>query len=261
MPDFLPVLIIAIVCLVALLLVFGGGFISFPYSRAYPSRYLPSDRTIEFNYFEVSYISGEENVGYVGGEVSNGVFATEEKRTGFNVLNPDEVSEALINLKVWNTNYYGRMIILVNGKEVYADYPPVGEKLIGFDPSVLKENNILEVKAENSGWKIWAPTVYAFDMDVKVDYLARKTKTFDFELTDLETEYMDKARIVVFGDRQGTGNLDIRINDVKVYEGITTVYKDFPVSVLKTGNNTIEFSTEPNTRYDISSAQIILFFG
>ena len=73
-------------------------------------------------------------------------------------------------------------------------------------------------------------------------------------------EYIRKARIVVYAERKGTGNLDIKVNGVKIYSGITTVYKDFPVSVLQTGNNTIEFSTEPNTRYDISSAQVILFF-
>ena len=229
-------------------------------SGTYPYRYIPSDRTIEFNYFEVSYTAGEENVGYLGGEVSNGVFATEEKRTGFNVKNPDEASGALIDLKVWNTNYYGKIIISINGQEFYRDYPPFGEKLIGFDSSILKENNILEVNAESSGWKIWAPTVYAFDLDVKIDYLARKTKTFTFDLTDLETEYMENARIVVFGERDGTGNLDVRINGIKVYSGVTTIYKDFPLSVLKTGNNTIDFSTEPNTRYDISSAQVIIFF-
>jgi len=260
MPDFLPVLIIAIVCLIGLLLVFGGGFVSIP-SRTYPYRYLSTDRVIEFNYFDVSYTTGEEKIGYVGGEVSNGVFAIDEKRVGFQVKNLEEVSGVFINLKVWNTNYYGKMIISVNEKEVYRDHPPVGEKLIGFDSSVLKENNILEVKAESSGWKIWAPTVYAFDLDVIVDYTGKRTKSFNFELSDIETEYMDKARIVVFGERKGTGDLDVRINGVKIYSGITTVYKDFPVSVLKTGNNVIEFSTEPNTKYDISSAQVIIFFG
>jgi len=260
MPDFLPVLIIAIVCLIGLLLVFGGGDLIFRPSERYPYRYLPADRTIEFNYFDVSYMPGEEHAGYVGGEISNGIFVTKEKRVGFKVSRPEEVSEALINLKIWNTNYYGKIIILINGQEVYRDHPPVGEKLIGFDTDILKENNVLEVKAESSGWKIWAPTVYAFDLDVNVDYLAKKTKSFTFELTDIETEYMEKARIVVFAEREGTGNLDIRINGVKVYSGITTVYKDFPVSVLNTGDNTIEFSTEANTKYDISSAQIIIFF-
>jgi len=176
MPDFLPVLIIAIICLIAFLLVFGGGDLIFRPSRTSTYRYLPPDRTIEFYNFEVSFTTGEEKVGQVKGEVSNGAFVSEEKRIGFRVSDPDEVSEILINLKVWNTNYYGRMIILVNGEQVYADYPPVGEKLIGFDRSILKVNNILEVRAESSGWKIWAPTVYIFDSEVIANYFGKKPR-------------------------------------------------------------------------------------
>ena len=259
MPDFLPILIIGVICLIAFLIVFGGGIITATPSRT-RSAYLPEDRTIELGSFSVYYTASEGKTGYVGGEVSNGIFSREEKRIGFSVSNPEEVSEAFIDLKVWQANYYGRFIILVNGKEVYADYPPVGEKLIGFDTSTLKKDNILEVKAESSGWRIWAPTVYSFDSDVVVNYLGKKTKSLNFELSKLETDNMEKARVVVFGERKGTGNLDIMINGVKIYSGITTLYKDFSVDNLKTGNNTIEFSTEANTTYDISSAQIIIFF-
>jgi len=259
MPHFLPVLIIAVICFVGLLLVFGGGFVSTQPEK--PSHYLPSDRTIEFSNFEVYYTSSEEKAGYVGGQISNGVFAVERKRIGFQVTIPEEVSEAFIDLKVWNSNYYGKMVIWVNGKDVYVDYPPVGEKLIGFDKSVLEKDNILEIEAESSGWRIWAPTVYNFDSDVLINYLGKKTKSFTFELSDLEAQNINKARVTVFGDREGTGNLDILINGVKVYSGITTAYKDFSASVLRAGNNTIDFSTEPYTKYDISSAQVILIFG
>lgn len=257
MPDFLPVLIIAIIAFIGLLLVFSGGFVSTPTT---PSRYLPADRTIEFNSFEVSYVSSEAKVGYVSGEISNGVFGKEEKRIGFQVSDPDEAFEVFIDLSNQEANYYGKMIILVNGKEIYSDYPPVGEKLIGFDTNILQKDNILEVKAESSGWRIWAPTVYDFNINVIVNYFGKKTKRFNFELNDLETKYMNRARVVVFGDRKGVGNLNVFVNGVTVFSGVTTVYKDFPTSVLKTGNNTIEFSTEVNTTYDISSAQVIIFF-
>lgn len=261
MPDFMPVLLIAVILFVGLLIVFGGGLVSVPYgSHGQPSRYFPSDRTIDFNNFEVYYTSSEEKGGYVSGEVSNGVFAKEDKKIGFQVSRPDEVSEALLGLKVWNTNYYGRFIVLVNGKEVYAGYPPVGEKLISFDKSLLKDDNVLEVMAESSGWRIWAPTVYSFDLNTEIDYLGKKTKSFTFDLNEEETKYMTKARIVVFGDRTGVGSLKVRINGEEIYSGLTTAYQDFPTSILLTGNNTIDFSTEPNTTYRISSAQVIVFF-
>ena len=258
MSSFLPVLIIALIIFIGLFLVFGGNFVYTPSKE--PSRYLPADRTIEFKNFEVYYTSSEEKIGYISGEVSNGLFLREDKKIGFQTKTPEEASEAFVELKVWSSNYYGRMAILVNGKEIYVDYPPIGEKLIGFDTSILKKDNILEVKAESSAWRIWAPTVYVFDLNADINYLGKRTKSFTFELSDIETEYMDKTRIVVFGERKGVGNLDVMINGVKIYSGVTTAYKDFPTSSLRTGNNTIEFSTEPNTRYDISSAQVIVIF-
>jgi hypothetical protein len=258
MSDFLPVLVIAVILFVILLIVFGGNFISFfPTSSRHN---LPPDETINFGSFETYYTASEVNAANANGEVSNGIFQKNDERIGFIAMNPDKVSEGLIDLKVSDTNFYGRMVISINGKDVYSDYPAVGETLISFDSNILQENNILEVKAESSGWRIWAPTIYDFSLGVKLDYTGKRSKSFIFELSSLETRYMTNARVVAFGNRTGIGNLIVTANEVVVANGATTLYQDFPTSVLRTGNNTIEFSAEPNTTYDISSAQLILFF-
>jgi len=258
MPDFLPVLLIAVIVFIALLIVFGGNVFEITPEREHNR--LSDQRIIELGGFSVYYTASEDKVGNVSGEISNGIFSKEEKRIGFAVSNPEDVSEAFIDLKVSQTNFYGRMIILVNGKEIYSDYPPVGEKLIGIDTSLLKKDNILEIKAESSGWRIWAPTIYDFSSVITVDYIGKKTKSFDFELSDLEFDNMVKARVVVFGNRLGPGNLNVLVNGVKVYSGVTTVYKDFSTDALREGNNTIDFYTEPNSTYDISTSQLIVFF-
>ncbi len=261
MPDFLPILVIGIICLIGLLLVFGGGGFIFGPSSTTTRIGLPADRTIEFHSFNVFYTTGEETASHVGGEVSNGIFAVDEKRIGFQVSDIEEVFDSFLKLKVWNANYYGKLVILINEKEVYRDHPPVGEILIGFDNSILERNNILEIGAESSGWRLWAPTVYIFDLDVVVDYTGERAKSFTFDLTDKEKNYLNRARIIVYADREGPGKLDVMVNDVKIYSGVTTIYTDFSTNTLKAGNNTIKFSTEPNTRYEVSSAEIILFFG
>ncbi len=255
MSEFISVLIVAIVIFLALLLAFGGGAVVQP-----PSGHIPADSTIEFGSFTVYYTSSEETTGRVSGEVSHGIFDNQGKRIGFQVQTPEEVSDALINLRISDSNYYGKFIVLVNGKEVYADYPPVGEMMISFDPKVLSKDNVLEVQAESSGWKIWAPTVYDFESDVIIDHLGRKSQSFVFNVSDTEIKYLDKVRVVAFGDRKGPGDLFIRINNVEVFRGVTTVYKDFPMSRLRAGNNTIDFSTEAETTYDITSAQVLLLF-
>lgn len=256
MPDFLPILLLAIVIFAVLLIVFGGGFVSVPSEH----RYLTEDTSIEFGSFEVSYTASEINATSRSGEISNGVFNKNEERIGFIAMDPSDVSESLIDLKISNTNSYGKMFISINGKEVYSDYPAVGETLISFDPSILQENNILEIRCESSGWRIWAPTIYDFSLDIKLDYTNKKSKSFVFEISDLEKQYMTNARIVAFGNRTGVGDLIVSVNTMVIASGVTTLYQDFSASVLHAGNNTIEFYVEPNTSYHISTSQLILFF-
>jgi len=258
MPDFIPVLIVAILGLIVLLLVFGGGFGYY----SYEGRIAVSSKTIDLGKnFIVSYSLGEETVSSFGGEVNNGLFSSLDKTIDFDIEKIEDVSEAAIKLKTWNSNYYGNFMIFINGNEVYRGAPAIGDKTIGFNTSILMTNNVIEVKAENSGWKIWAPTVYIFDIDVFVSYTSGEIQTFDFNLTNFEVMNVNRGRFLLFGTREGFGNLDARLNGVEIYSGRTPIYIDFAVDGLRTGINTLDLSTEPDTRYNISSAQIVLFFG
>jgi hypothetical protein len=258
MPDFIPVLIAAILGLIVLLLIFGGGFGFFPYG----GEELDSSRTITLGEdFTVSYLLGEETVATFGGEVNNGLFSNLEQRNDFDIEKIGDVSEGIIKLKIWNSNYYGNFMIFINGKEIYIGAPSIGEKSISFNSTVLETNNVIEVKAESSGWKIWAPAVYIFDIDVSVSYKGKQTQSFDFDLTNTEVTNVNRGRLLVFGTREGNGNLEARLNGIEIYAGRTPIYIDFAVDTLRRETNTIDLSTEPNTRYNISSAQIVLFFG
>jgi hypothetical protein len=259
MPEFVQVVAVAIVAFIFLLLAFNSSFDFSGISDSGNTRYAP-DRTVEFNNFQVYYTASEDRTGHLEGEVSAGVFSSVDKRVGFQVANPNLASEAVIVLNTIDTNYYGKIIVLVNGKQVYADNAPIGEVAINFDRSLLSENNVVQVVAESSGWRIWAPTVYRFSMDVVINYYGRKSVDYIFNITDAEISRLQRARINVFGSRDGAGNLNINMNGVRIFSGVTTVYKDFATSILREGNNTIDFSTEPNTKYDITSAQVILFF-
>ena len=188
------------------------------------------------------------------------MFAGKDKSISFEIPNPSDATEGILKLNVENTNLYGAMIIRINGYEVYRDYPRIGRHTITFNGRNLTSNNVLDFIAESSGWKIWAPTVYVFDSDVSVDYIGRQTQTFSFNITNLELVNTGRARIVVFADRQGVGDIIIRVNGVEIYRGLTNVFTDFPVDILKEGDNIVEMSAEPNATYRVSSAQIIIFF-
>jgi hypothetical protein len=260
MPDFVPVLVAAVLSLIVLLLVFGGSMFFSPVSRQGGIK--SSSKTIVLGEdLVVMYVEGQENLTSFGGEVTQGLFGNSEKKINFDVDNSKDASEGIIKLRLWNSNYYGNLFVNVNGEEVYRGAPQIGEKTIIFDGDILKDTNTIEVQAESSGWKIWAPTVYIFNADLSVNYLGRKTQSLSFDLTNLEITNVNRARLLVFGTRDGSGNLNARLNGREIFSGLTTVYTDFGIDTLRVGNNTLELSTEKNTRYNITSVQLVLFFG
>jgi hypothetical protein len=257
MNDFIPVLVVAVLGLIALIFIFSGGF-----GFGGIGRISESSRTVTLGAdFTVSYDVGEKDILAWGGEVNSGLFSNLEEREEFDIENVGDVSEGTIKMKIWNSNYYGNLLMYVNGEEVFNGAPLIGGKTVNFDASVLKSNNVLEVKAENSGWKMWAPTVYILDVDLSVSLESKKTQSFEFELSGLEVESLNRARLLIFGTRNGAGNLDVLLNGNDIFEGKTPIYTDFAIDNFKAGTNTIELSADPNTEYNITSAQVVLFFG
>jgi len=208
----------------------------------------------------VMYVEGQKNITTLKGEVSQGLFGGASKKIDFAVDNYRDASEGVIKLKTWNSNYYGNFIITINKEEVYRGTPEIGEKTIIFNGDILKSDNIIEINAESSGWKIWAPTVYIFDADLSVNYLGKKTQSLSFDLTNVEVNNINRARLLIFGVRDGSGEIVAKLNGREIFSGFTTVYTDFAIDTLQVGNNTLDLSTEKNTRYNITSVQIVLFF-
>lgn len=253
MTDFIPVLAAAILSLMILILIFGNFLIFGDVTEGGKREILLGES------FEVTHSVAEEIVADVDGRVFNGLLTGEEQRKEFDLERYDEVSEALIRLKVLDSNYYGNMIIGLNGKEIFRD-APVGQKTISVDPELLKRGNFLDVKAEDSTWRLWAPTVYDFELDMDIIYEGKKSQTFEFNLSKEEIVHLNYARLLVFGNRDGTGKLIVRVNGNEVFTGRTTIQTNFDPEILHVGTNRLELSAEPNTEYDISSAKITLFF-
>jgi len=258
MPDFIPVLIAAILGLIVMMLVFSGGFDFYGTG----GKISQSSRTITLGEdFTISYSVGENTVSEFGGEASNGLFSYSEQRSDFDIENVGDVTEGTINLNTQNSNYYGNLMVYINENEVYRGAPNIGDKSISFDGSILQSSNSIRAVAETSGWKIWAPTVYIFDADVSVSYESRKSLTSEFEMTPMEVNSLSRARLLIFGTRKGDADLEARINGVEIFSGRTPIYIDFAIDQLQEGINTIDLTAGPNTNYNISSAQVVVFFG
>ena len=254
MPEFIPVLIAAVLLMVVLLIAFSGGI-------EVPSPAISNSRTILLGEdVLVANSVGESPVSFFNATVSNGLFSQESKKVFFTVTNPGDVSEGRLKFDVFETNLYGNLLFFVNGKQVFNQPAEVGSHGFTFKNGIFNADNELEVKSESSGWKIWAPTIYKLKGNLSVSFLGENFETFDFNLTKLEILNVKTARLRVFGTRFGLGELIAKINGVQVFSGFVDVDQLIQADVFKEGLNTLELSSERDSRYDLTSVQVVLFF-
>ncbi len=283
MSDFIPVLAAGLVLLAILFIFFGGIQIvpTQPSPRGvFGEEEIPSpppmSGTIGFpqesirhipiaNDFSVSFESGEKSAAALrNSSVENGVFGKIDRQVSFDAQNQQDISSARIKINVTNTNLYGNLVVGLNEETLFNNYSVIGKVEVPINVSMLKPtNNILSIEASSSSWRIWAPTVYIFDADTLINYYSFKSKSFDF-LLDGGIQTISGGRLVlVVSKKEGSGNLIADINGVEIYRGNDSrlVVADFPASYLTQGkSNTLQLFSEKGAKYDISSAEILLFY-
>ena len=254
MTDFIPILVAAILSLIILVIMFAGEIVFF--SPAVKT----GERVILLGEgFEVFYDIGEEIVADEEGVVTNGIFSGNHDQIAFEVGRHTEATEATVDLYIFDSNYYGNMILNLNGEEVFRG-AHIGDKMMPIDPEILEKDNILSVSAEGSTWRIWAPTVYEYSINMDVVYEGKKIKSFEFDMNEDEVSNIKHARIVIVGKRTGYGELLVYINGEEAASDYVAMQKNFPTDILKVGENKVEIMAEADTSYDIDFAKIFLFF-
>lgn len=283
MPDFLRVFAAGVILLAVMFLFFGGLKIWPAAPRASTGGFeeeVPSPppvsgligypqeavRTITLaNDFSVSFESGDKSVATLKkSSAENGIFGKIGREVSFDAAGQENIRSARIRMNITDTNLYGFLVASLNGEEVFNNYSLIGRLDIPINISRLKpSNNILKIESTNSGWKIWAPSVYLFDADMLISYYNLKAGSFDF-VADSGIKSITGARFVaVISKKEGPGNLIARINGKEIYRGNNSrlAVGDFSASDVSLGAaNTLELMTEKDTSYDISSAEILLFY-
>lgn len=283
MSDFIPVLTVGIILLAIMFLLFGGLQIGPAAPRThgigfdeeeqpspppvsgligYPQEAI---RTITLaNDFSISFESGETSAAaFRNSSVENGIFGKIGREVSFDASGQENIRSARIKMNITGANLYGFLAVSLNGAEIFNNYSLVGKLDIPINTSALKPaNNNLKIEATSSGWKLWAPSVYLFDADVLIDYYSLKAKSFDFA-ADGGIKTITGARFVaVVSKKEGAGNLIALINGKEIYRGNNSrlAVGDFSASDISSGINTLELMTEKDTKYDISSAEILLYY-
>lgn len=183
--------------------------------------------------------------------VSRGVFSGSDIVAGFRAGN---VSDLILEVNVSATNLYGDLRVDINGENVLSSLIPPGSRTVKLNTSVLRAENYIRVYAESSGWRLWAPTVYIFNLTL-IGFTRTEERNFTVSLNRPET--VAGARIVFFAE--GDGNLSVRVNGETVFFSAVSGSRfiDFDPEILRK-ENIIEFGTDG--RYSVKNAELILFF-
>jgi hypothetical protein len=183
------------------------------------------------------------------------------------------VTDAFIRIVVEDTNKLKPLVVTVNEKEVYRDYPTPGELLISVNPSLLKTNNIITIKTESPGWlQFWKTSYYKLAL-VKfgINYFGVAYKEFTFDVEDAWIKNFKYGRLeFVVENMEGRAPLIVKLNDKVIYRetpklgrverefretGLTAGYVFF-----KVGTNVLTLSTEPTATYNIKNILLSLIY-
>jgi len=159
-----------------------------------------------------------------------------------------DLGDVTLTFRVDNTNEYGNLIIKLNGKVVFEETVISGATpKVDITPELLREENIIEVSAASSGWRIWAPTVYQLsDLKLNVELAKDQFPTFTFDVKSTEAEKFMQGRIKYRVEKR-IGNLTITLNDVQIYNAQPREHyiytQDFYANLTRIGKNYLQFRT------------------
>lgn len=175
---------------------------------------------------------------------------------------------AYISFTVAETNSYGPLNVILNGKEVKnLSISEKGRYVVKLEG--LEEENRVELRAGNSWLRVWAPTVYLLeDVSLGVEQWTYEEKVLPFNVYSYEYDGWH-AGLVSFQVSDALRNepLVIEVNGVRIYEdkplaGAVIYEAGFSKTEtgISMGENVIAFKAGRESEYALKGADIQIFY-
>lgn len=216
-------------------------------------------RTVYVGDFVVSYAQGTETVKTERNiEVGKSTISANIDRD-MNLIN-----DGSLILNILYTNNEGNLVVKFNNEVLHDTTTMPGGLIIPLGKSQLKSYNVIEISTSTPWWKFWADSVYKIEkMELRIDYFGdiEREETFEVYASELSNF---KEGFVTFNvnNYEGPGHLEVKINGYTLYDGSRRgsfeLEFDFAEVGLTKGMNTISFSTERESSYEIGNAKIII---
>jgi hypothetical protein len=223
-------------------------------------------RHIRIGDFSVSYQVGSETISEKRGvEVRRGILANEhESMSGEIKKDMELITDGFIVIQVFDTNSEGNLVVKINDEVVYNEKTGSGKINIPVEKSLLRDYNVIDISTSGPGLKFWVTSFYQIDkVEFGINFFGDVEKHETFVVYEEELQNFKSGLVTFHVDgTEGDGDLIIEINDYQVFKGrpitrFSRPFELFDVGLVK-GTNTITFSTEQETSYQIDDAEIII---
>lgn len=166
---------------------------------------------------------------------------------------PDLANTDNVYLSFTVKTHMGRLLILLNGQEVFNDeITTLNVEPIRLSKDLLQDENALEIKVSDVGFAFWRSNEYAFESlrvtgDV-TDVSTREAKSV-FLVTATEKDNLERAFLRFFPDcrPEEAGTLDISLNDHQIFSSVPDCgyLREIEIAptLLNQGENTLVFTT------------------
>ncbi len=196
--------------------------------------------------------------------IKKGTFSSQEEEIYFSIADSERTENVLLDFNI--ESYKGKLIILLNGKEIFKRETHT-IKPLKLPESLFAEENTLTFKVSSPGIAFWRTNQYELK-NIKVvadvtDVSAQKSKQF-FHISLDESQNIEEAklRFALSCVPEKMGKVEVEINDHSIFSGFPENCEDIfqydlPLDIIKAGNNWISFKTDEGD-YEIHHTAIQL---
>ncbi len=260
MPEFVPVLLLALATITAMYL----GFVLQQQQITVPSGFVPIDvqpqaekniqqtattQTIADSAKKMSgviylgdsaYLSaGEPELLSDFSETSEAKDSNFQKSIEFSV--DKDYDQLFLKFDISEANSYGEFLIFINNEEVYRGAPKTGMHEIQIFRKVLQDENTLRIEAR--GGFLFTPAKYSFQ--AKLFGLTGGHMEYHFSTSDSSARLMEASV-------KGSGSFKILLNKEEIFSGTPSDYiaVDVPKGFVS-GENILEIFPSPNSDLNV----------
>lgn len=199
-----------------------------------------------------SKVLAEKNLAYI----KKGVFSEENTEFSFSIPDLQHTEDVLLSLSVEDLE--GRLIVTLNGEEVYNAEAVKGPiRPIALSKNLLQQQNVLTFAVSSPGIAFWATNEGILkDLKIVADVTSVEAQSSRNTFLISETEKKNLEKVVLrfqpeckYGE---AGKLSITINGEEIYNGLpdcdlAMIPIEFSAGSVYQGENRIIFYTERGT--------------